>query len=202
MPARAVDRQDVLAAVIAEEWLDRFAELRAAVAALDAESKASLGAGYSVTFRGAAHQKLGRVRIPERITFESIEDLAACAGETDTVRRFVKLAETVRTREPRMIRWLAERPLAALASESLLPSLFDIAAHFQSHPRPNRFGRELGIPGVDSKFIEENRTVLSEWLDCLLPAEAVDTTSRTRRSRLRAALWPALRRSPDPVPMA
>jgi hypothetical protein len=32
----------------AQEWLDRFAELRAAVAALDAESKASLGAGYSV----------------------------------------------------------------------------------------------------------------------------------------------------------
>ncbi|MGO8854660.1 MAG: hypothetical protein ACLQO1_02950 [Steroidobacteraceae bacterium] len=52
--------------VISQEWLDHFAELRAAVAALDAESKASLGAGYSVTFRGAAHQKLGRVRIPER----------------------------------------------------------------------------------------------------------------------------------------
>ena len=94
------------------------------------------------------------------------------------MRRFVKLAETLQTREPKMIGWLAERPLAALASESLLPRLFDIAAHFQSHPRPNRFARELGIAGVDSKFIEDNRTVLSEWLDCLLPAEAIDTTVR------------------------
>jgi hypothetical protein len=162
----------------AQEWLDRFAELRAAVAALDAESKASLGAGYSVTFRGAAHQKLGRLRIPERITFESIEDLAVCAGETDEVRRFFKLAETLQLREPRMIRWLAERPLAALASENLVPQLLDIAAHFQSYPRPNRFARELGIPGVDSKFIEDNRTVLTEWLDCLLPAEAIDATVR------------------------
>ena len=85
------------------------------------------------------------------------------------MRRFFKLAETLETREPRMIRWLTERPLAALASEDLLPQLFDIAAHFQSHPRPNRFARELGIPGVDSKFIEGNRTVLIEWLDCLLP---------------------------------
>jgi hypothetical protein len=162
----------------AQEWLDRFAELRAAVAALDAESKASLGAGYSVTFRGAAHQKLGRVRIPERITLESIEDLAVCAGETDALRRFFKLVEALETREPRMIRWLTERPLAALASEDLLPQLFDIAAHFQSHPRPYRFARELGIPGVDSKFIEDNRTVLIEWLDCLLPAEAIDATVR------------------------
>src|SRR5258708_8520424 len=77
-----------------------------------------------------------------------------------------------------MIRWRAERPLAALASEGLLPQLFDIAAHFQAHPRPNRFARELGIPGVDSKFIEDNRTVLTEWLDRLLPAEAIDTTVR------------------------
>ena len=162
----------------AQEWLDHFAELRAVVASLDAESKASLGSGYTVTFREAAHQKLGRVRIPERITFESIEDIAACCGETDAVRKFLKLAETLQTREPRMIRWLAERPLAALASESLLPQLFDIAAHFQAHPRPNRFARELGIPGVDSKFIEDNRTVLTEWLDRLLPAEAIDTTVR------------------------
>ena len=162
----------------AQEWLERFAELRAAVAALDAESKASLGAGYTVTFRGAAHQKLGRVRIPERITLESIEDLAVCAGETDALRRFFRLVEALETREPRMIRWLTERPLAALASEDLLPQLFDIAAHFQSYPRPNRFARELGIPGVDSKFVEENRTVLIEWLDCLLPAEAIDATVR------------------------
>jgi hypothetical protein len=72
------------------------------------------------------------------------------------LRRFFKLAETLETREPRMIRWLTERPLGALASENLLPQLFDIAAHFQSHPRPNRFVRELGISGVDSKFIEDN----------------------------------------------
>jgi hypothetical protein len=162
----------------AQEWLEHFAELRAAVAALEAESKASLGTGYSITSRETAHQKLGRLRIPERITFESVEDLAACAGETDALRRVLKLAETLQTREPRMIPWLAERPLTALASESLLPQLLDIAAHFQAHPRPNRFARELGIRGVDSKFIEDNRAILTEWLDLLLPGDAVDKSVR------------------------
>jgi hypothetical protein len=41
-----------------------------------------------------------------------------------------------------------------------------------------RYARELGIPGVDSKFIEENRGLLGAWLDRLLPAEAVDPTVR------------------------
>lgn len=162
----------------AQEWLDRFADLRDAVAALDAESKAGRGSGYTIMFREVAHQKLGRLRTPERITFESIEDLAACAGETDALHRFLKLTQIVQVGEPRMIPWLAERPLAALASEKLLPKLFDIAGYFQSNPRPGCFARELGIPGVDSKFIEDNRAILAEWLDRLLPGEAIDATVR------------------------
>jgi hypothetical protein len=162
----------------AREWLERFADLRSAVEALEAESKAVRGAGYTVTFREAAHQKLGRLRIPERITFECIEDLAACAGETATLRRFLNLAGAIEAHEPRMMTWLADRPFAALECEAALPRLLDTAAYFQAHPRPQRFARELGIPGVDSKFIEANRAVLAEWLDRLLPAEAIDTSVR------------------------
>lgn len=162
----------------AQEWLDHFAELRASVAALEVESKASRGIGYTITFRETAHQKLGRLRTPDRITFDSIEDLAACAGESGALIRFRQLTDTIQAREPRLMPWLAERPMSALASERLLPRLLDIAAHFQSHPRPNRYARELGIPGVDSKFIEDNRAVLAEWLDRLLPADAIDTAVR------------------------
>jgi hypothetical protein len=162
----------------AQEWLDHFADLRASVAALEADSKESRGVGYSITFRETAHQKLGRLRTPDRIIFNSIEDLAACAGETHTLSSFRQLTDTIQAREPRLMSWLSERPMSALASERLLPRLLDIAAHFQSHPRPNRYARELGIPGVDSKFIEDNRAVLAEWLDWLLPLEAVDTTVR------------------------
>jgi hypothetical protein len=162
----------------AQEWLDHFADLRVSVAALEADSKESRGVGYSITFRETAHQKLGNLRTPHRITFDSIEDLAACAGEAHTLSRFRQLTDTIQAREPRLMSWLSERPMSALASETLLPRLLDIAAHFQSHPRPNRYARELGIPGVDSKFIEDNRAVLAEWFDRLLPLEAVDTTVR------------------------
>lgn len=162
----------------AQEWLDNFAQLRASVAALDAESKAVRGTGYTVTFREYDHQKLGRLRTPERITFDTVEDIAACAGETAALRRFLKIIELVQARESRMIPWLAERPLSALACETLLPQILAVAHYFQSNPRPNRFARELGIRGVDSKFIEDNRTILTEWLDRLLPREAIDESMR------------------------
>ena len=162
----------------AQEWLERFAELRSEVERLEAGSKARQGAGYAVAFKEVAHQKLGRLRVPESIVFESAEDIAACAGESAALARFAEVAQTLRSREPRLADWLAEQPLRALEVQGALPRLLAVVTYFQAHPRPMRYARELGIPGVDSKFIEENRALLGAWLDRLLPAEAVDPTVR------------------------
>jgi hypothetical protein len=158
----------------AREWLESFAELRSAVDALEAQSKAVTGAGYALVLRETSHQKLGRLRIPDTITFESIEDLAACADQSDSLHRFRSIARLIGEREPQLLAWVAERPLVALQSEPVLTRLLDTVAYLQAHPRPKRYARELGLPGVDSKFIEANRRVLCNWLDRLLPTEGVD----------------------------
>jgi hypothetical protein len=162
----------------AQEWLERLAELRSEVDRLEAGSKARQAAGYSVAFKEVAHQKLGRLRVPESIMFESAEDVAACAGESAGLACFAALAQALRRREQRLVDWLAEQPLRAIEVQGDLPRLLAVVEHFQAHPRPMRYARELGIPGVDSKFIEENRALLGAWLDRLLPAEAVDATVR------------------------
>lgn len=158
----------------AREWLTRFAELREAFERLDAASKDNTGSGYTLLTKEVAHQKLGSLRVPERIVFERVEDLAACAGESATLRRFEALAGLLRAREPRLIEWLAGQPLRALEYEAAIPRLLAVAEHLKTHPRPLRFARELGIAGVDSKFIESYRGVLAEWLERLLPGDAID----------------------------
>jgi len=162
----------------AQEWLDRYAEIRAQVEQLEAASKVRHGAGYTVVFKDIAHQKLGRLRVPERIVFEAVEDVAVYIGESPTLERFKELARILRMREPRLLDWLAEQPLSALEHESVLPRLLTVVAHLQAHPKPMRYARELGIPGVDSKFIEENQALLCDWLNRLLPIEAMDVSVR------------------------
>lgn len=162
----------------AQEWLSHYAELRAEVARLEAASKAARGSGYTFTIRDSQHQKLGRLRMPENIVFASAEDVAACAGESATFHRFKRIAEALRASEPRLLDWLAGQPFAALNHESAFPRLLAVATYLQAHPRPKRFARELGIAGVDSKFIEDHQTLLSDWLDFLLPEDAVDSTVR------------------------
>jgi hypothetical protein len=41
------------------------------------------------------------------------------------------------------------------------------------HPQPGVYLRQIDVPGVHSKLIEQNRGVLSEWLDLVLPAQAI-----------------------------
>ena len=162
----------------AQEWLERFADLRSAVERLEAGGKTRRTAGYAVAFKDVAHQKLGRLRVPESIVFERAEDVAACAGETAAMTRFTEVAQTLRSEEPRLAPWLAEHPLLAIEIQTGLPRLLAVVAYFRAYPRPMRYARELGIPGVDSKFIEENRALLGAWLDRVLPSDAVDETVR------------------------
>jgi hypothetical protein len=162
----------------AKAWLTEFTALRDAVERLEASSKARTGAGYTLVMKETAHQKLGAMRIPERIAFETIEDLAAAAGQTGALRRFRAIAELLRSREPRLLEWLAAHPMHALELEAELPRLLAVIDHFQANPRPMRFARELGIPGVDSKFVEAYRGVLAEWLDRVMSADAIDGAAR------------------------
>jgi hypothetical protein len=162
----------------AREWLDRFTALRGEIEALESESKMKLGAGYSIAFKEVSHQKLGRLRVPERITFDTPEDAAVCAGERLALARFREVASTLRAAEPLLADWLAMRPFVALEHADVLPRLLAVVAHFKAHPRPMRHARELGIAGVDSKFVEQNRAILSDWLERLLPVDAVDSSVR------------------------
>src|SRR5690606_6931087 len=123
----------------AREWLNEFAKLRSAV------------------------------ETPERIVFESAEDVAALADERAALGRFRTLAALVESHEPRLLTWLRARPFAALDCDPNFPTMLAVATRFQSQPRPDCFARELGIPGVDGKFIVTHRGVLAESLDVLLP---------------------------------
>lgn len=51
--------------------------------------------------------------------------------------------------------------------------MMDVCRYLMDNPLPQRFIRELDIPGVYSKFIEQNKMVLRELLDSVLPASAI-----------------------------
>jgi len=70
---------------------------------------------------------------------------------------------------------MSRRSLQALDLADRWERLLAVVAWLQAHPRPGVYLRQVDAPGVDSKFIEAHRGVLTEMLGSALPPEAVDT---------------------------
>jgi hypothetical protein len=100
------------------------------------------------------------------------------AGKAREGRAFGELLAATRQQQPALLPWLQSQPRRALALADDWQRLLAIVAWLQAHPRPGLYLRQVDLPGVHSKFIEERRAVLSELLDQVLPSAAIDRAAR------------------------
>jgi hypothetical protein len=125
--------------------------------------------------RTFAHRVLGLNSLPDALWLDSLEDALALIGKRREAARFRSLLEIQRARQPRLEPWLVRRPLRALELAAVFGRLLDVVTWVHDHPRPGIYLRQVDLPGVHTKLVEAHRGVLAEWLDLVLPPEAIDT---------------------------
>ncbi|MDO9141790.1 MAG: DUF2220 family protein [Methylobacter sp.] len=150
------------------EMIDRFDEVRVWSAELRKMPHCR------VDMREFKHRLFGNNALPQAVWIDTLEDALVLLGKRQEAARFTALVELTRQRQPLLLDWLAKRPLNALALFDVWSRLLDIVAWLEQHPRPGVYLRQVDIAGVHSKFIEAHRGVLTEWLDRVLPPDAVD----------------------------
>ena len=166
----AFPRRLMLKAPASAEMSDRFDEVRAWITELRAMPHCR------VEMREFRHRVFGANAVPQEVWIDSIEDALALIGKQRAAGRFIELVNVTRKRQPRLLEWLARRPLRALELLDEWGRLLDIVAWLEQHPRPGVYLRQVDIPGVHTKFIEAHRATLSELLDIVLPSDAIDST--------------------------
>lgn len=154
--------------------LEHFPAVRAWVDALEAHSRCALGHGYRIEYAEINHRRLGRQRLPRQVVFDEPLGLIQFVGRQREFRRFARLAGEIRSAQPGLMDWVRARPLRVLEQAAAWPGILATLAYFEGHPVTGRYLRELDIPGVDTKFIETHRELLSELLERVLPASAID----------------------------
>ena len=82
-------------------------------------------------------------------------------------------------------------PLRVLEHESVWGRLLAVVCWFEKNPRSGLYRRQLEIPGVDTKFIERYRPLLSELLERFVPP-AGDRLSESFDARFGLRLKPLL----------
>ena len=182
------DRGELLSAMVSDEpafplrlrlraptstdLTEHFEDVRAWVAELREMKHVRL------QMREFRHRIRGASALPEQAWVDSLEDALALIQRGGQAAAFQDLFDGARQRQPALTLWLQRHPLRALELRDRWPRLLDVIEWLQRNPRPGLYLRQVDIPGVDSKFIERHRAVLSDLLDLALPASAIDPTMR------------------------
>jgi hypothetical protein len=159
------------------ELTERFDDVRVWMKALGCNAPQSEAPRYRIVLREFRHRVLGASAVPEEVWLDTLDDALALLGKHKEAKRFASLVQLTREQQPVLLPWLEKRPLNALALADAWPRLLNVVTWLQTHPRPGIYLRQVDLPGVDSKFIEANRGVLSELLDLILPVEVIDTSA-------------------------
>lgn len=149
------------------ELSDRFEAVRAWAAELAGVPH------LRIEWREVRHRIQGRQRLPAEVWVDCLDEACALLSRRREAARLIEMLEMTRGAAPALVPWLAKRPLQAIALTQDWPRLLAIVGWLGHHPRPGIYLRQVDVPGVDTKFIERYRDVLSELLDLALPRGAI-----------------------------
>jgi hypothetical protein len=131
-----------------------------------------LGDVCSLTTKVIGSRRTGANEIPDRIRIASFDDLAAFLGTTDQARRHGELIDLAKAVAPQACSWVIDKPMRALAHESVFERLVACVRWLADNADRNRFLRQIDVPGLDTKFIERHRAILTELVDLMIePAD-------------------------------
>jgi hypothetical protein len=164
-------RRLVLKVPGSKELAERFDEVRAWIAEL------STAKYVRVEFRSLRHRLLGQNQVPAEAWVDSLADALALIGKRREAERFGALVATTRLRQPELLSWLEQKPLRALDLADDWQRLLDLVSWIQANPHCGRYLRQIDLPGVHTKFIETHRSTLAEFLDRVLPPDAINGTA-------------------------
>ena len=151
---------------------DDVADAIRCVRALREGSKEATGYGYSVEWREVNSRTFGRNQFPQRIRFDTRDDLLRLVGKQRDFAKFSHAVDRLRQEFPSLTQWITSNVQTLVACADQLDGLLAVLRYFLEHPRPDCFARELPLP-VDTKFIERNQRLLQRWFDLVLAPHSI-----------------------------
>ncbi len=125
------------------------------------------------------HRLFGRQLVPRSLLFATPEDLARYLTKSRELESFSHLLLRLQAVDTRLESWGRKYPLELLKIAEDLERLSTLYRWMIEHPRPRVYLRQIDLPGIDTKFTETYKGILSAWLDLTLESEYIDeTTSR------------------------
>ena len=146
----------------ASEIGERLGDVQRWVGGLVAGSRD--GSCFTLEYTSVGGRLIGRNQLPRRAIIESYEQAWRLLGVRREVAAYDGVLEETAD-EPVLREWAGHHPLAAVELAGEWPRLIVAYRWLDAHRGSGRYLREISAPGVDTKFAERHRVVLSKLLD-------------------------------------
>jgi hypothetical protein len=154
-----------------------FVEMSKEVSAIISGSKDRRGFGYVVQSRPVKTRSHGIQDIPESIVFEDQDNYLRFVGKVKEFNLLIEKCKLIERRMPQLTSWVKHNPQSVIDNHPQWEELLKVCDWFFNHFEPDRFYiRELPI-AIHTKFIEENKALLRNLLDELIPEKLNDNES-------------------------
>jgi hypothetical protein len=145
----------------ASEIGDDLGAVREWVSVIDAGSRG--GAHYDLTYEAVGGRVIGRNELPSRAVVASFEQAWALLGVAAEVRQLDGILALVAS-EPVLREWVSANPAKALQVGSSWDRVLRAYRWLVAARGSGRYLREVEAPGVDTKFIDQHRSLLAQLL--------------------------------------
>ncbi len=135
--------------------------------------KATNNATLTLEWRDINHRQLGRNKLPAALILSTLDDTVRWLGKSRDFHDFIRMANHLLSEFPSLKSWILKNSHVVLREKENLVRLMSILRWVTSNPRPNIYLRQISLPGIDTKFIEQHKKLLAEWFDLELPSEAI-----------------------------
>ena len=124
-----------------------------------------------VEYKQIGGRHFGVNSIPGRAWVDGYDEAWALLKVAPDVRRLTALIEAAH--DTRLVPWLIGHPMRALRLADAWDRLLATVRWIEQRQAPGMYLRQVDAPGVDTKFIERHKGVLSELLDAQLDPSRV-----------------------------
>ncbi|NQW72075.1 MAG: hypothetical protein HQ453_05040 [Actinobacteria bacterium] len=130
--------------------------------------------GFRVESATVGGRVVGFNEVPRRAWIDSFEQAWRILKVNDLVRDFAAAVALAESEAPRLADWARVNPMALLATRDSWADLLRTIRWIEESAASNHYLREIDIPGIDTKFIEQHRGILTTLLDVQLDPARID----------------------------
>jgi len=144
----------------AQEWVARW--------------RAAYPRHLRLEMRTVGGRVIGGNQLPCRVWVDTRESMWALLGVNADVKRYEGLLAATRERLSALVPWVQDHPLRVLDQSVVWVRAIEVVRWLQAYDGAPLYLRQVDAQGVDTKFLETNRSLLGDLLNHVLPPERID----------------------------